>query len=92
MSGRRRHSHARAARVVPCARVPHPRADAHTAGAVAVIAWFMAGALSKALIAGAIALFVTLPGGGMGRGGFGGYHGGFGGGRGGALFPPMAKA
>ena len=52
----------------------------------------MAGALSKALIAGAIALFVTLPGGGMGRGGFGGYHGGFGGGRGGALFPPMAKA
>lgn len=52
----------------------------------------MAGALSKALIAGAIALFVTLLGGGMGRGGFGGYHGGFGGGRGGALFPPMAKA
>jgi uncharacterized protein len=54
-----------------------------TGGAVAVIAWFVAGAMSLALIAGVIALFVTLLGGGMGRGGFGGYYGGFGGGRGG---------
>jgi uncharacterized protein len=54
-----------------------------TGGAVAVIAWFVAGALSMALIAGVIALFVTLLGGGMGRNGFGGYYGGLGGGRGG---------
>ena len=54
-----------------------------TGGAVAVIAWFVAGALSLALIAGVIALFVTLLGGGMGRPGFGGYYGGMGGGRGG---------
>jgi uncharacterized protein len=59
-----------------------------TGGAVAAIAWFLAGALSIALIAGVIGLFVTLLGGGMGgrgryyggggRGGFGG--GGYGGG------------
>jgi uncharacterized protein len=54
-----------------------------TGGAVAVIAWFVAGALSMALFAGVIALFVTLLGGGMGRPGFGGYYGGMGGGRGG---------
>ena len=53
-----------------------------TGGAVAVIAWFVAGALSMALIAGVIALFVTLLGGGMARG-LGGYYGGWGGGRGG---------
>jgi uncharacterized protein len=56
-----------------------------TGGAVAVIAWFVAGALSLALIAGVIALFVTLLGGGMGRG-LGGYYGGMGGGRGGGGF------
>jgi len=54
-----------------------------TGGAVSVIAWFLVGAVSVALIAGLIALFFTLLGGGMGgrgvgRGGFGG--GGFGGG------------
>jgi len=54
-----------------------------TGGAVAVIAWFIVGVLSMALVAGVIALFVTLLGGGMGRGGLGGYYGGFGGGRGG---------
>jgi uncharacterized protein len=54
-----------------------------TGGAVAVIAWFVAGVFSLALIAGVIALFVTLLGGGMGRGGIGGYYGGFGGGFGG---------
>lgn len=47
-------------------------------GAVAVIAWFIAGALSMALVAGVIALFVTLVGGGMGGHGHGGYHGGAG--------------
>ena len=55
-----------------------------TGGVVAVIAWFVVGAVSMALIAGAIALFVTLLGGGMGAlrmGGLGGYYGG--GGRGG---------
>ena len=47
-----------------------------TGGAVAVIAWFVAGALSMALFAGAIALFITLMSGGMGRYGMGGYYGG----------------
>jgi len=51
-----------------------------TGGAVAVIAWFVVGALSMALVAGVMALFVTLLGGGMGRHGLGGYYGG--GGRG----------
>jgi hypothetical protein len=56
-----------------------------TGSAVAVLAWFLAGALSMALFAGVIALFVTLLGGGMvGRGlgglGGGGGRGGFGGG------------
>ena len=55
-----------------------------TGGVVAVIAWFVVGAVSMALGAGVIALFVTLLGGGMGgrgMGGRGGYYGG--GGRGG---------
>ena len=51
-----------------------------TGGAVAVFAWFVAGAVSVALIAGVMALFVTLLGGGMVGRGFGGYYGG--GGRG----------
>ena len=51
-----------------------------TGGAVAVFAWFVAGAVSVALIAGVMALFVTLLGGGMGGRGLGGYYGG--GGRG----------
>ena len=64
-----------------------------TGGVVAVVAWFIVGALSVALIAGVIGLFVTLLGGGMRGHGFGGYHsggtrggghgGGFGGGGGG---------
>ena len=54
-----------------------------TGGAVAVIAWFVAGAVSMAVFAGVIALFVTLLGGGMGRGGGGGGGGGFSGGGGG---------
>lgn len=53
-----------------------------TGGAVAVLAWFVAGAVSVALLAGVMALFVTLLGGGMGRHGLGGYYGG--GGRGGS--------
>lgn len=55
-----------------------------TGGVVAVIAWFVVGAVSMALGAGVIALFVTLLGGGMGGralGGLGGFYGG--GGRGG---------
>ena len=47
-----------------------------TGGVVAVIAWFVVGAVSMALGAGLIALFVTLLGGGMGARGFGGYYGG----------------
>ena len=54
-----------------------------TGGAVAVLAWFIAGALSVAVFAGVIALFVTLMGGGMGMRGMGGYYGG--GGRGGSM-------
>ena len=50
-------------------------------GVVAVIAWFVVGAISVALVAGVVALFVTLFGGGMGRHGLGGLYGG--GGRGG---------
>lgn len=52
-----------------------------TGGAVAVVAWFIASALSIALFAGVIGLFVTLLGGGMGGRGLGGFYGG--GGRGG---------
>ena len=53
-----------------------------TGGVVAVAAWFIVGALSVALIAGVIALFVTLLGGGMRGHGLGGYYGGGAGGRG----------
>ena len=49
-----------------------------TGGAVAVLAWFVAGALSVALLAGVMALFVTLLGGGMGSHGLGGHYGGSG--------------
>ena len=52
-----------------------------TGGVVAVIAWFAVGAISMALVAGVVALFVTLLGGGMLGRGLGGYYGG--GGRGG---------
>ena len=56
-----------------------------TGGAVAVLAWFVAGAVSIAVVAGVIALFFTLLGGGLGGRGMGGYYGGMGrgGGRGG---------
>ena len=56
-----------------------------TGGAVAVAAWLFAGAVSIALVAGVVALFFTLLGGGMGGHGMGGYYGGMGrgGGRGG---------
>ena len=62
-----------------------------TGGVVAVIAWFVVGAISMALVAGVVALLVTLMGGGMlGRGmgghyGGGGRGGGFGGGGGGGF-------
>jgi uncharacterized protein len=52
-----------------------------TGGAVGVVAWFFAGAISMALLAGVFALVVTLLGGGMGARGMGDYYGG--GGRGG---------
>ena len=56
-----------------------------TGGAVGVIAWLIAGAVSMALLAGVFALFVTLLGAGMGGRGMPGYYGaggrgGFGGG------------
>jgi len=54
-----------------------------TGGVVAVIAWFVVGAVSMALVAGVVALFVTLLGGGMLGRGLGGYYGG--GGRGGGF-------
>ncbi len=57
-----------------------------TGGVVAVIAWFVVGAVSMALAAGVIALFVTLLGGGMGGRGLGGYYGGGGRGGGGGGF------
>ena len=47
-----------------------------TGAAVALVAWFVVGALSMALLAGAIALFVTLVGGGLGRFATAGYYGG----------------
>lgn len=50
-----------------------------TGGLVALLAWFLVGVISISLIAGVIALVVTLAGGGRGIGGFGG--GSFGGGR-----------
>ena len=51
-----------------------------TGGAVALVAWLIAGALSMALFAGVLALFFTLLGGGMGGHSMGGYYGGMGGG------------
>jgi len=54
-----------------------------TGGAVSIVAWMLAGALSVALIAGVIAFLFTLLGGGMGGhgSGVGGFRGGgFGGG------------
>ncbi len=45
-----------------------------TGGLVAALAWFLVGVISIALIAGVIALVVTLFGGGRGFGGFGGGH------------------
>ena len=60
-----------------------------TGGLVAVLAWFLVGVISISLVAGVIALVVTLAGGGRGIGGFGGgsagggsSSGGFGGGGG----------
>ena len=55
-----------------------------TGGAVALLAWLVAGAVSVAVIAGVVALFFTLLGGGMGGLGMGGFYGGMGrgGGRG----------
>ena len=61
-----------------------------TGGALAIVAWLLAGALSIGLIAGVIGFMFTLLGGGMGRhGGWygGGHYGGFGrGGLGGGGF------
>jgi uncharacterized protein len=56
-----------------------------TGGGVAVVAWLIAGVVSIALIAGVIAFFFTLLGGGMSGRGLGGGLGGFGGGFGGGL-------
>ena len=53
-----------------------------TGGVVAVIGWFVVGTLSIALLAGVVAMFVSLFGGGLLRHGAGGYYGG--GGRGGS--------
>lgn len=49
-----------------------------TGGAVAVVAWLFAGAVSIALGAGVIALLFTLLSGGMGGYGIGGHRGGYG--------------
>ena len=49
-----------------------------TGGAVAFVAWLVAGAVSIALLAGVMALFFTLLSGGMGGHGIGGHRGGFG--------------
>lgn len=56
-----------------------------TGGVVGFIAWTMVGALSVAILAGVIALFVTLFGGGRGIGGGGFGGGGYGGGGGGGF-------
>jgi uncharacterized protein len=55
-----------------------------TGGAVSVVAWMLAGAISVALVAGVIAFLFTLLSGGMGGRGLGG--GGLGGGFGGGGF------
>ena len=61
-----------------------------TGGAVAIVAWLLAGALAVGLVAGVIGFLFTLLGSGMGRhGGWyggGGHYGGFGGGFGGGGF------
>lgn len=49
-------------------------------GAVGVVAWFLVGAVSIALLAGILAFVFTLIGGSAGRGIRGGFPGGFGGG------------
>lgn len=49
-----------------------------TGGAVAFVAWLLAGAVSTALVAGVIALLFTLLSGGMGGHGLGHHRGGFG--------------
>ena len=49
-------------------------------GAVAAVAWLLVGAVSIAVLAGILAFFVTLVGGGAGRRYYGGFPGGFGGG------------
>jgi len=49
-----------------------------TGGAVALVAYLIAGVLSIGLVAGVIALLFTLLGGGMGGHGMGGYRGGSG--------------
>lgn len=54
-----------------------------TGGFVAVMAWFIFGALSMAMVAGVVALVVALSGIGLDRHGFGGYSSGRGGGGGG---------
>jgi len=54
-----------------------------TGGVVGAIAWFLVGAASIALMAGLVALIVTLLGGGMVGRGLGGYYGGGRGGLGG---------
>ena len=57
---------------------------AATGGAVGFVAWILAGAMAMALLAGAVAFFFTLMGGGGRRlGGFPGIYGGGGFGRGG---------
>ena len=58
-----------------------------TGGVVAVVAWFVVGAVSMAVIAGLVAMFVTFLGGGMVGHGMGGhYRGGGRGGHGGGGF------
>lgn len=49
-----------------------------TGGAMAFVAWLFSGAVSTALVAGAIALLFTLLSGGMGGHGIGHHRGGFG--------------
>jgi len=62
-----------------------------TGGAVSVVGWMLAGAISVALVAGVVAFLFTLIGGGMGGHGIGrgryggGYGGGFGSGFGGGF-------
>ncbi len=57
-----------------------------TGGAVSAVAWLLAGAVSVALIAGAIAFIFLLLSGDMGGRGLGSHRGGFGGGFGGGGF------